>query len=130
MTKTEKDSSPIDRLENIAGAAKEYLDMRMDALKLQLVENLSRVFSRLISIVLLFFFLGIAVAFSASAFSWWIADFLGSKIYGDLVTGGLFLFLAFLIYIKRKNLFVDSMIKVFISLFFEAKSNLSEEDES
>jgi hypothetical protein len=130
MTKTEKDSSPIDRLENMAGAAKEYLDMRMDALKLQLVENLSRVFSRLISIVLLFFFLGIAVAFSASAFSWWITDFLGSKIYGDLVTCGLFLFLAFLIYIKRKNLFVDSMIKVFISLFFEAKSNLSEEDES
>ncbi|MDP3453570.1 MAG: hypothetical protein Q8R90_11520 [Bacteroidales bacterium] len=128
MATSKDETGPVGKFENLADSAKEYLDMRLDAIKLQLVENLSVLFSRIVSVTLLIIFIGIALAFLASAFSWWIGDLLESKAAGTVITGGLFLLLALILYFRRRKLFINSMVAMFSKMFFETSDKISEEE--
>jgi nitrate reductase gamma subunit len=128
MATSKDETGPVGKFENLADSAKEYLDMRLDAIKLQLVENLSLLFSRIVSVSLLIIFIGIALAFLASAFSWWIGDLLGSKAAGTVITGGIFLLLALILYFRRRKLFINSMVAMFSKMFFEPVDKISEEE--
>jgi hypothetical protein len=128
MATSNDETGPVGKFENLADSAKEYLDMRLDAIKLQLVENLSVLFSRIVSVTLLIIFIGIALAFLASAFSWWIGDLLESKAAGTVITGGLFLLLALILYFRRRKLFINSMVAMFSKMFFETSDKISEEE--
>ncbi len=128
MATSKEETGPVGKFENLADSAKEYLDMRLDAIKLQLVENLSILFSRIVSVTLLIIFIGIALAFLASAFSWWIGDLLESKAAGSVITGGLFLLFALFLYFRRRKLFINAMVAMFSKMFFEPGDKLSEED--
>lgn len=124
-----EETGPVGKLENMADGAKEYLDMRVDALKLQMVEHLSVLFSRILFAVIMIILLGVGVAFFASAFSWWIGGLLESQAAGNLITGGIVLLIALIIFLKRKKLFVNSMVAMFSHMFFEQKNKISEEGE-
>lgn len=106
-------------LENLTGYVKEYVDMRIDSFKLRMVENLSILFSKIVYALLLIILLGVAIAFMASALSWYLGDLLNSRAAGALITSGIFILFAIIVVIKRKKLLIDSMVKMFIPMFFE-----------
>ena len=94
---------------------KEYIEIRMDLIRLQGVRMLSRSFSLvmvgLIVILLslfILFFLGIAFAF-------WISDLTGSNVAGFTSAAGLFALLLILTIIFRRPLFQNPMIRLFIN---------------
>lgn len=127
MKKNKEETGPVENLESFVGSAKEYIDMQIDSLKLRMVENLSLLFSRIIYTLLLIILLGIAVAFMASALSWYIGALLDSRVWGSLITAGVFILFAIIIIFKRKKLLIDSMVKMFIPMFFES-SNISDQE--
>ncbi|MDP3437692.1 MAG: hypothetical protein Q8S04_10650 [Bacteroidales bacterium] len=128
MATSKEETGPVGKLENLADSAKEYLDMRLDAIKLKMVESLSVLFSKIVYAALLIISLGIALAFMASAFSWWLGDLLESKAAGTLITGGVFLLIAFILYLRRDKLFINSLVTMFSKMFFEPGEKTSKED--
>lgn len=128
MKKNKDDSGPAGNLENLASSAKEYMDMRIDSLKLRMVESLSLLFSKIIYALLLIILLGIASAFMASALSWYLGELLNSRVWGALITAGIFILLAMVIVFKRRKLLIDSMVKMFIPMFFESNNLTDQED--
>lgn len=129
MKTNKEETGPAGKLENLADGAKEYLDMRVDSLKLQMVEHLSVLFSKILFAVIMIILLGVGVAFLASAFSWWIGGLLESQAAGNLITGGIVLLMSLVVFARRKKLFINSMITMFSHMFFESKNKNSWEDE-
>lgn len=93
---------------------KEYLEVRVKLLKLQVIKGLSRSLSTFFTVLvvgslslLVFLFLGLT-------FSFWVADLTGSLISGFAAGAGLFFILLLLVIILRKPLFMSPLIKVFI----------------
>ena len=119
MDKTEEGGGPITKLEELASSAKEYADLKIDSLKLKMVENLSVLFSKVLYALILFFLLGIAVAFLASAFSSYIGKLLDSATAGQLITAAIFIFISIILYMRRRKLFTNSMVSMFMQMFFE-----------
>ncbi|MFA6769985.1 MAG: phage holin family protein [Bacteroidales bacterium] len=130
MEKNEEKSEPIGNLKNLSSSAKEYMDMHIDSFKLRMVESLSQLFSKIVYTLILIVILGIAAAFIASALSWFLGDLLNSRIAGTLITAGIFILLAVVIVLRRKKLLLDSMVKMFIPLFFEPNNLTDKEEES
>lgn len=130
MKQNKGESGPLGNLENLTGSAKEYLDMRLDSFKLKMVENLSLLFSKILYTLLLIIILGIAAAFMASALSWYLGDLLNSRVAGSLIVAGVFILLALVILYNRKKILLDSMVKMFIPMFFESDTLTDREEQS
>lgn len=82
----------------------------------------------MLSMLMLVFLIGFMVLFFllflVIAFSWFMADQLGSATIGFLCGGGVFLLIIFLCTIFRKPLFLNPLIRLFIHT-----STQEEEDE-
>ena len=103
----------------------EYIETRLELLKLTSVRSLARTLSMLILVTLFTFMTLFFLLFLVIAFSWWMSDMLGSAALGFLCGGGLFLLILFLGIIFRKPLFLNPLIRLFIQT-----STTEEEDEN
>ena len=99
MEKENKNNGPIDKAEVLISSYREYVDLKIESIKLKLIESLSKLFS----------------------FSWWIGDMLGSKALGSLITAAIFLLFAIILFFKRKIFLLDSIVKMMIEVFYEDK---------
>ena len=128
MKHNKEERGPIGNFENLTDSAREYLDMRIDSFKLRVVESLSKLFSKILYVLILIIILAIAVALTASALSIYIGRLLNSEALGSIITAGGFILLATIVILKRKTLFTDSMVKMFIPLFFENENTTKREN--
>ena len=96
---------------------KEYLDAKIDEVKLRTVQGLSLGISAVLSTLLLVFVLSIALGVFAYAGIQWLNLALGAP-WGTLIVGGVLLILFGCLYAVRKKLFRDSFVKMFIGVFF------------
>lgn len=106
---------------SLTDAAKEYLGLKKDAVKLGLVENLSLLFNRFLSLFVLICVMLVALVFIASACNQWLGDALSNKVAASFITGGFFLVAFLLLFIFRKKLFVNGFVALFSKMFFEEK---------
>ncbi|MFY9116184.1 MAG: hypothetical protein WBK97_06340 [Bacteroidales bacterium] len=113
---------------NIKDSAKEYLGLKSDAFKLSLVENISVVVNRMLSIFLLILILLIALVFLATGATQWLAQLLGSGTAASLITGGFFLLLFLILFLLRKRLFLNTFVRLMINIFFRETNNPAKED--
>ncbi|MFM7223760.1 MAG: hypothetical protein ACKO03_10070 [Bacteroidota bacterium] len=102
----------------------EYIETRLQLLKLTSVRSLARTLSMLILVTLFTFMVLFFLLFVVIAFSWWMSDKLGSAALGFLSGGGLFLLILLLAIVFRKPLFLNPLIRLFI------QSSTAEEDEN
>lgn len=115
-----KQSNPM---EELYASVKDYLNMRIDEAKLSTTELVATLFSKIIIFVLVIVLGAIVASFFAAAFCQWIGTLIGSIIYAELITGGLFLLAIICVYIFRRRLFTDSMVRMLIKLLFKEKGN-------
>lgn len=108
-------------LEEFGSSLKEYIDLRIDKLKLTAVERLAAAGSKLYSTLFIILFAAVAFVFFLLALMYWLGDLLGSVALGALITGGFHLILLILVWIFRKKLFTAPMIKTFVKIFFNEK---------
>jgi hypothetical protein len=93
---------------------KEYVELRLELVKLQGVRMASRSLSILVtafvvSMLALFILLFLGLTFSA-----WISSLTGSVMIGYLSTAGLYLLLLVLVVLLRKPLLQNPLIRLFI----------------
>lgn len=103
----------------------EYLETRLQLIRLTAIRTLSRTFSLFIVICLVSFMVLFFLLFLVIAFSWQMADVTGSAALGFLCGAGVFLLLLILGIVFRKPLFLNPLIRLFI----QSSANEEEEDD-
>ena len=94
----------------------EYLETRMEIIRLKTIGTLSRVLGMLILVTLISFMVLFFILFLVIAFSWYIAGITGSAALGFLSGGSIFLLIMLICIIFRKPLFLNPLIRLFIHI--------------
>ena len=104
----------------------EYLDVRLQLLRLGSVKVLSRTLAMLILLSVISLMALLFLVFMVIAFSVWMSDVLGSTSWGFACGGLIFLLVLLLTILFRKPLFLNPLIRLFIVT--SAQDDEEEED--
>lgn len=101
----------------------EYLETRLEILKLTLIRSASKTLGVLAFITIICLLVLMFLLFLVIAFSWWMSDLMGSAALGYLTGSGVFILMIIICFIFRKPLFVNPFVRLFL------RSSLDEEEE-
>jgi hypothetical protein len=107
----------------------EYFDTRIELIKLGAIKTLAKTLSALILVGLISFMMLFFLLFLVIAFSWYMADQLGSAALGFLCGGGVFIAILLLSIVFRKALFLNPLIRIFLHASTEEDEESSDETE-
>lgn len=114
-----------DFLDNITRSFKEFADLKSDAVKLMLVENISLLSSDMLSGVVVFIILTAAFFIALVAVIILLAHYIGF-LYGTLVVCTILIFTALIVYLLRRRLFANIFVPRFSKMFFSDESDKKE----
>lgn len=106
-------------MENLGKNAFEYVDARVDDLKLRTVKGLSLTLGRLLYMLLVLFIVSVILTALAIGGAMWIGELIGSYAAGAMIVAGVFTVLLTVVILLRKRLFRDTFIPLFIRIFFD-----------
>lgn len=99
---------------------REYLDTRIDLIKLQTAKKLSAVISSIMGLILAAMFGFIAVLMFSMALAWWLSDITGSLPLGFSIVGLLFVILCGGLWLGREKILrIPVMNEIIKQLFKE-----------
>ncbi|MDZ7743923.1 MAG: phage holin family protein [Bacteroidota bacterium] len=116
-----------ENLAELKNLAKSYVDSYIILLKLRFLEKLSRIGTFLVSAVILIMILGFALFFATFAFSYWYGKNMGNFAEGLLISTAFYLLLAIIVYVFRKKLIGNPVIKTISSILFKEDDENEEE---
>ncbi|HAZ74678.1 MAG TPA: hypothetical protein DHU72_02260 [Rikenellaceae bacterium] len=111
----------MNSLEELGKSATEYADLKIDDLKLRTAKGLSVTLNRIILAVLFLSIAGIVLTSAAFGGILLIGKLIGSYAGGAFIVSAFFLLVLIALYLLRDRLFLNSLVKMFIRLFFEDK---------
>ena len=114
-----EDNNYLNKVEETVGDAARYFQVQRDRIKLRLLDNFSTLFNTIFGVLLLVILLSFAAIFLAVALTWAIGLWIGSMFWALMIMAGLFLIVAVLVYIYRKNLIMGPVIRMLSKLMFE-----------
>lgn len=114
--------------EELINDLRDYARMRVDLLKLDIVEKLSRVLAVLLVVLLSGALVSIALFYLTMAFIIWSETIFGSQLPGFFIVSGGLILLAVLIYGLRHKLFIDPLVRTFSQLFFEPEIDTDDDE--
>lgn len=121
-SKTLKIMSDFTRpVEDLGQKTTEYIDLRVDELKLKTAKGLSLTLSKLLYMLLVLFVVSIIMISIAVGGVMWIGELVGSYAGGAAIVAAFFLLVLGVLVLLRKRLFRDTFVPLFIDLFFEDK---------
>jgi len=106
-------------LESLTSSVKDYVDLRLDDLKLRTAKGLSISLNQLLSMILVLFALSIVMLSLAVGLILLIGKAVGSYVGGAFIVGGFFLLVAGVLFLLRNKLFINTFIQLFVKVFFE-----------
>jgi hypothetical protein len=92
----------------------EYVEVRVDIFKLELIKTSSHIGGLLTWLIILTFLLFLISIFAGITIGFWFAGILNSNAAGFAVTTGLIILLAILLALFRKQLFINPVISILI----------------
>lgn len=98
---------------------KEYINLKTELYTLLFLERFSKIFSKILLIIISFLLLFFVLFFLSFAFVHWYEDTTGNFVNGYLIVALFYLLIGALIYIFRKHLFFNPIIKGFTTSVFE-----------
>ena len=105
--------------ERMVSDIRNYLDLRLNELKLKTIDGLSIGVSRVLSMMLVVMLGAIALAAFAFGAVLLLGDLIGSWAGAAFIVGGIFLIVLSLLLIYWKRLFVNIFVKLFIGIFYQ-----------
>lgn len=103
---------------SVESEIREYIDLRLDDLKLKAVDGLSVGVSRVLSLMVVLMLGAIVLAAFAFGTVLLLGDLIGSWTAAAFIIGGVFLILLIVMLLVWKKLFVDIFVKLFIDIFY------------
>lgn len=108
-------------VEDLGQKTTEYIDLRVDELKLKTAKGLSLTLSKLLYMLLVLFVVSIIMISIAVGGVMWIGELVGSYAGGAAIVAAFFLLVLGVLVLLRKRLFRNTFVPLFIDLFFEEK---------
>ncbi len=112
--------------ERIMAEAGEYVNMRINAFKLDMVENLSVVFCNVFGVVMFIILGGTALLGFTGVLVYLLGMLIGSVLWAVVIASGVLTIAALLLYFNRQRLFADQMVRMFSRMFFPEKTTRHE----
>lgn len=106
----------------------DYVNLKIASTKLALVENLSSVAGNAFRVVLCIVLGAIAFLMLSVAGILWLGELIDSMLYATLIFAGVYILAAIIIY-NMRNKFVDLMIPMFTSMFFNPPKKGDKDDD-
>ena len=108
-------------VEDLGQKTTEYIDLRVDELKLKTAKGLALTLSKLLYMLLVLFVVSIIMISIAIGGVMWIGEIVGSYAGGAAIVAAFFLLVLGVLVLLRKRLFRNTFVPLFIDLFFEDK---------
>jgi len=108
----------LEEIGNIRKDIQEYIEVRLDLLKLQAAEKISKIISNTAVAIILILLLSLILFFLSFAAGYFMASVLNSNVLGFLCVAGFYLLLMLIILIFRKKIIDRPVIKSVIKIFF------------
>jgi len=106
-------------MEDLGSNAREYIDLKVDDLKLRTVKGLSLSLNHLLAMILVLFSGSIVLLAVAFGIILLLGQILGSYAGGAFIVAVIFAIITFILWKVRGKLFLDGFVKLFIKLFFD-----------
>lgn len=106
-------------VQDMAAAAKEYADIRINEVKIDAVENMAKGFGRLLSAVLVLQLTILVLTLSGLAAILLLGELIGSYALAALIIALVFAVLAVVVFLTRKTMFVGPFGKALTGIFFK-----------
>jgi hypothetical protein len=111
-----------DNISSMTENVKDYINLRIDYIKLLLTEKIARLASYFM-ISVIFFILGMfLILFISLAFIFWYGDEIGPTFMGALIVIGFYVALGLAIYLMRYKLFINPMVKHLAKIIMEEEN--------
>ena len=117
-----------DQYHEMSHDIKKCIDMRVDLLKLQTVEKGSKFISGFLVFLIVAIFVCCAIGYLSFAMLFEMESYFGSMTPGCIILAGIFILLAFLVYILRKHIFINPLVRLLGSIMLD--DEYIEEEES
>ena len=118
-----------DVYKSLVNNVKEYADLQLQLLKLNIVEKTSQILSLLIVIIAGTILLMAAFVYFSMMFVLWMKTLTGSLTYGFLIIAGFFLLLFILFVLLRKKMIINPIFKKMSSIMFNESGETEVDDE-
>lgn len=112
--------------ENIAELSahvKSYIQSHINLLKLEIIENLSRISTFFASVLVMIIIIASALLFFTFGFSYWFGETYGNYALGFLISGGFYILLGIIFCIFRKRIIGNKIIRSLSNIFFREEDN-------
>lgn len=106
-------------LEDLGKEASEYIDLRLDDLKLRTAKGLSMTLSKLLYMLLILFVVSIILTAVAIGGVMLLGELIGSYAGGAAIVAAFFLLILGVLIMLRKRLFRDTFVPLFVKMFFD-----------
>jgi hypothetical protein len=108
----------LDDINDLRKDILEYIEVKLDLIRLHTAENISRIFSNVATIAVIAYLLFLIVLFISFAAGFYIGSLLNSNEIGFLCVAGFYTLLLILFLVLRKQIVERPVIKAMIRLFF------------
>ena len=114
-----------DQVHTLSDHAREYINLKIEEIKLVLVEKLSLLTSKLILFIILFILLLFTGVFIALAFVLWFGTHVGPMWAGALIIVGLLILKMLVIYWMRRWFILNPLIRHLSNIIMEGQDHES-----
>ena len=97
---------------------RDYVDLKVDEIKLRCTQGLSLAMGRLATVLLIFGLLVIVLGLLAVVLIQWLGELTGSLAIASSIVCAVFLVALLVVFFQRKRLFRDTFVQLFINVFF------------
>jgi ABC-type multidrug transport system permease subunit len=116
-----------DNISEVIEASKNYIEANLKLFKLSLLERLSKVVSLIISTILVMLVGMLFVLFLSMSTAMYIGDLLQSRPLGFLIMAFFFLAIMLFLFLKRKTLVINTIIRSLNDIVFDDTENNEDE---
>ena len=108
-------------VDNLRDAAFEYVETRLEIIKLQAAEKISSLFAIITSYAILSLLFTFFLLFGSMAAAFALSDWLGKAYAGFLIVGGFYLVIACWIFAKRETFLRKPILDAIVRQLFKEK---------
>lgn len=110
--------SIVDTFGELNAAAKKYITAHIDLFKVRILEKLIRIGTYFFSVITLIIAMAFILFSLTFAFTFWYGSNHGTLSEGFLISAGFYVVLAIFLYVFRKQLFTNNIIKNMANILF------------
>lgn len=119
----------LSALRDLIEEIKEYLSMRYELAKLDLVSKFTVLIATFFLCIVLMFLAGVALLFVSYGLAQSMAEWLGSESMALLAVAGIYLLIACCVYVFRKQIIIRPLAKFLSELFLDPVNRKEEQNE-